>query len=65
MIRTKELSSLVGVSNVSPAWSVQRTPSNVTATIRQLVFKPTPSRVAVGLSETVAFNVRADDGYVA
>jgi len=55
---------LAGVSAVAPGTNqFSGTASNVTALIQQLIFQPTPDRLPVGLTETVAFNIHAADNY--
>ncbi len=55
---------LGGVTAVAPGTNrLSGVPTNVTALLRQLTFKPTPDRLPVGLTETVAFNIRVQDDY--
>jgi VCBS repeat-containing protein len=46
---------------VNGGYTLVGSPANVTAIIRQLVFVPTPGRVAVGLTETTILTISAND----
>ena len=53
----------IGTNNYGNSYSFTDTPANITAKLQQLVFTPTPNRVAVGLTETTTLTILLNDGY--
>ncbi|MCX6896826.1 MAG: lamin tail domain-containing protein, partial [Verrucomicrobia bacterium] len=52
-----------GFTNTGAAYVFTGTSAALTTAIRQLVFVPTPGRVAVGLTETTVFTIVLNDSY--
>ena len=52
-----------GFTNAGGGYTLTGSAASLTAAIRQLVFVPTPNRVAVGLTETTVFTILLNDAH--